>query len=88
MARDAGQVALATIYTPSYLRLMDTVWMKGALVHAAWLCLSQLARQQLKRPTSTPAPKCSCLEPFVCSCVLSGVVLSAQVGRGAVDMYG
>jgi hypothetical protein len=88
MARDTGLVALAAANTPSYLRLIDTSWMQGALGHAAWMYLSQLASHQLKRPTCTPTAKCSCLELFVCCCVLSDVVLGAQAGQGAVDMYG
>ena len=36
----------------------------------------------------TPDPKWSRLELFVCSCVLLGVVLSAQAGRGAFNWYG
>lgn len=35
-----------------------------------------------------PTSRWSRLELFVCDCVLAGVVLSAQAGQGAVDMYG
>ena len=87
LARDAGLVALAAAHASSDLQLMDTLWMPRVLGHAAWVCLCQIASQQLKRPSPTPAPKSSRLEMYVCNCVLSGVMLSAQAGRGAVDMY-
>jgi hypothetical protein len=87
MARNAELAALATTHTPSYLRLISTAWVQGPLGHAAWMCLGQLASQQLNRPMCTPDPNCSCLKLFVCCCMLSGVVLSAEAGRGAVDRY-
>ena len=69
------------------LVLMDTLWMTWVLGHAAWVCLCQIASQQFKRPSPTPAPKSSRLEMYVCNCVLSGVMLSAQAGRRAIDRY-
>ena len=86
-ARDAGLVALATTHASSNLPLTDTAWMQRLLGHAAWLCFSQIASQQLKRPSLTPTPKSSRLELYVCNCVLSGVMLSAQAGRGAAGKY-
>ena len=87
LARDAGLVALAAAHASSDLQMMDTLWMTRVLGHAVWVCLCQIASQQLKRPSSTPAPKSSRLEIYVCNCGLSGVMLSAQADRGAVDMY-
>ncbi len=43
LARDAGLVALATHHTLSYLCLMDTAWIHGALDHAVRVCVSQIA---------------------------------------------
>jgi hypothetical protein len=37
------------------------------LSHAAWVCLCQIASQQLKRPSYTPFLKSSRLELFVCA---------------------
>eukprot|EP01048_Picozoa_sp_COSAG05_P025178 COSAG05_NODE_6283_length_986_cov_1.151071_2_plen_82_part_00 len=52
--------------------------MAQVLGHAAWVCVCQIASQQLKRPSPTPVAKSTRLELFVCNCVLSGVTLSAQ----------
>jgi hypothetical protein len=86
-ARDAGLVALAAAHASPDLQLTDSLWMTWVLGHAAWVCLCQIASQQLKRPSPTPAPKSSRLEMYVCNCVLSCVMLSTQAGRGAVYMY-
>ena len=61
--------------------------MTWVLGHAAWVCVCQIASQQLKRPSPTPVAKSTRLELSVCNCVLSGVTLSAQARRGAVDRY-
>ena len=87
LARDAGLVALAAAHSSSNLQLTNTTWMTWVLGHAAWVCVCQIASQQLKRPSPTPAPKSSRLEMYVCNCVLSCVMLSTQAGRGAVYMY-
>jgi hypothetical protein len=87
LARDAGLVALAAAHASSDLQLTNTTWMTWVLSHAAWACVCQIASQQLKRPSPTPASNPSRLELSVCNCVLSGVMLSAQAGRGAVDRY-
>ena len=87
MARDAGLVALATAHASSDLPLNVTACIQRVLGHAPWVQVCQLARQWLKRPSHTVDPKWSRLELFVCGCVPSGVVLSAQAGRGAVDRY-
>ena len=83
LARDAGLVALAAAHASSYLPLIDILWMTRVLGHAAWVCVCQIASQQLKRPS----PKSCGNEMYVCNCVLSGVMLSAQAGRGAADRY-
>eukprot|EP01044_Picomonas_judraskeda_P008071 COSAG03_NODE_899_length_5417_cov_188.692915_4_plen_243_part_00 len=85
LARDAGLVALAAAHSSSDLQLAITTWMAQVLGHAAWVCVCQIASQQLKRPSPTPVAKSTRLELFVCNCVLSGVTLSAQAARGAVD---
>ena len=87
LARDAGLVALAAAHASSDLSLTDTACIQRVLGHAPWVQVCQLARQWLKRPSHTVDPKWSRLELFVCGCVPSGVVLSAQAGRGAVDRY-
>ena len=87
LARDAGLVALAAAHASSDLQLTNTTWMTRVLGHAAWVCVCQIASQQLRRPSPALAAKSSRLELFVCNCVLSGVTLSAQAGRGAFDMY-
>ena len=88
LARDAGLVALAAAHASSDLQLMDILWMTRVLGHAAWVRVCQIASQQLKRPSPTPAPKSSRLELYVCNCVLSGVMLSARAGREAAARYG
>ena len=87
LARDAGPVALAAAHASSDLQLTNTTWMTRVLGHAAWVCVCQIASQQLKRPSPTPVAKSTRLELSVCNCVLSGVTLSAQARRGAVDRY-
>ena len=87
LARDAGLVALAAAHSSSDLQLTNTTWMTRVLGHAAWVCVCQIASQQLKRPSPTPVAKSTRLELSVCNCVLSGVTLSAQARRGAVDRY-
>ena len=78
LARDTGLVALATAHASSDLQSMDISWMARVPGHAACVCVCQIASQQLKRPSLTPAPKSSRLELYVCNCMLSGVMLSAQ----------
>eukprot|EP01044_Picomonas_judraskeda_P026902 COSAG03_NODE_8350_length_810_cov_3.786217_1_plen_119_part_10 len=63
--------ALAAAHASPDLQLTDSLWMTWVLGHAAWVCLCQIASQQLKRPSPTPAPKSSRLEMYVCNCVLS-----------------
>jgi hypothetical protein len=77
-ARDAGLVALAAAHASSDLQMMNTTWMTRVLGHAAWVCVCQIASQQLKRPSCTPAPEPSRLELFVCNCVLAGDVLRTR----------
>jgi hypothetical protein len=62
------------------IALTDTTWMTWVLGHAAWVCLCQIASQQLKRPSYTAALKSSRLELFVCNCVLAGDVLRTRAG--------
>jgi hypothetical protein len=88
LARDAGLVALAAAHASSDLLLSDTACIQWVLGHAPWVQVCQLARQWLKRPLPRRTRKWSRLELFVCGGVPSGVVLSAQAGRGAVDRYG
>ncbi len=78
LARGARLMDLATTHTPSYARMIYTAWMQGALGHAAWVCVCQIANQWLKRAFTRPVE----MERLLCSCVLAGVVLSAQAGRG------
>ena len=88
LARDAELVAPAATHTPSYVWLMNTAWMQGALGHAARVCLCRISGQWLTMALSPRDPNCSCLELFVCSRMLAGVVLSTQAGRGIADRYG
>ena len=57
----------------------------------AWPCCVGMSLSNRKSAAQTAlfhaCPKSSRLEMYVCNCVLSGVMLSAQAGRGAVDMY-
>ena len=71
LARDAGLVALAAAHSSSNLQLTNTTWMTRVLGHAAWVCVCQIASQQLKRPSCTPALKSIRVELFVCNCVLA-----------------
>ena len=79
-ARDAGLVALAATNASPDLQLTDITWLKLVLGHAAWIGLCQIASQQLKRPSYTPALISSRLELSVCNCVLAGDVLRTQAG--------
>jgi hypothetical protein len=87
LARDAELVAPAATHTPSYLRLMDTAWMQGALGHAARVCLCRISGQWLETSLSQHDPNCSWLVRSCVLCQLSGVVLSARTSRGAVSRY-
>jgi hypothetical protein len=79
-ARDAGLVALAATNASPDLQLTATTWLKRVLGHAAWICLCQIASQQLKRPSCTPVLISSRLELSVCNCVLAGDVLRTRAG--------
>ena len=79
-ARDAGLVALAAAHTSPDLPLTVIVSIQRLLGHAAWLCYSQIASQQLKWQQCTPASKSSRLEPVVCDCALTGNVPSTRAG--------
>jgi hypothetical protein len=57
LARDAGLVALAAAHSSSDLQLTNTTWMTWVLGHAAWVCVCQIASQQLKRPSPTPVTR-------------------------------
>ena len=79
-ARDAGLVALATTNASPDLQLIVIASIQRLLGHAAWLCFSQIASQQLKWQQCTPASKSSRLEPVVCDCALTGNVPSTRAG--------
>lgn len=87
-ARDAGLVALAAAHASPDVSLNVVVWIQRLRGHAAWLCFSQIASQQLKRQQYTPASKSSRLELVVCDCVLAGNVLSTRAGSEAAVRYG
>ena len=79
-ARDAGLVALAATNASPDLQLIVIASIQRLLGHAAWLCFSQIASQQLKRPSCTPVLISSRLELSVCNCVLAGDVLRTRAG--------
>ena len=72
-------VCLAEHASPD-LQLTTVASIQRLLGHAAWLCFSQIASQQLKRQQCTPASKSSRLEPVVCDCALTGNVPSTRAG--------
>lgn len=65
-ARDAGLVALAAAHASPDMSLTTIAWIQRLLGHATWLCFSQIASQQLERPSKIEPSRGVCVQLRAC----------------------